>query len=75
MWTCTAAKQKIMGLTRVEREKITDTMHKIQSARTVLEDIDESKIPEFDEMQTCLEDADKNLRIALRLTHPRKPTT
>lgn len=64
---------KSMRLTRVEREKITDTMHKIQSARAVLENIDESKIPEFDEMQTCLEDADKNLRLALRSTGPKHP--
>jgi len=61
-----------MRLTRVEREKITDTMHKIQSARAVLENIDESKIPEFGEMQTCLKDADKNLRRALRSTARKK---
>lgn len=65
-------KTNVMGLTRVEREKITDTMHNIQSARALLENIDESKIPEFDEMQTCLRDADKNLRIALRSTAPKK---
>ena len=64
--------RKIMGLTKVEREKITDTMLKIQSARTSLEDFDPDKIPEFDEMQTCLEDADRNLRLALRLASPRK---
>jgi hypothetical protein len=50
-------------------------MHKIQSARAVLENIDESKIPEFDEMQTCLEDADRNLRMALRSTGRKRPVT
>ena len=75
MWRCTVAKPNIMGLTRVEREKITDTMHNIQSARALLENIDESKIPEFDEMQTCLRDADRNLRLALRLNPARKPAT
>jgi hypothetical protein len=73
MWKCTVAKSNLMELTRVEREKITDSMHKIQSARAVLEDIDESKIPEFDEMQDCHEDADKNLRIALRSTPAKAP--
>ena len=57
---------KEMALTRVEREKITDGMRKIQSARASLEDVDGSKIPEFDDMEDCLEDADKNLGLALR---------
>jgi hypothetical protein len=55
-----------MALTRVEREKITDSALKIQSVRASLDHIDESKIPEFDELQSCLESADKNLRLALR---------
>jgi hypothetical protein len=73
MWRCTVA-LKIMALTRVEREKITDTMLKIQSARTSLEDFHEGdKIPDIEEMQVCLEDADRNLRLALRMTTPTKP--
>jgi hypothetical protein len=72
MWRRTVA-PKIMALTRVEREKITDTMLKIQSARTSLEDFDdEDKIPDLEGMQGCLEDADRNLRLALRLTSPKK---
>ena len=63
-----------MRLTRVERERITDTMLKIQSARAGLKNLDESKIPAFDEMENCLEDADKNLRSALRLTGHKKAT-
>jgi hypothetical protein len=62
-----------MRLTRSEREKITDSMLKIQSARTSLEGMDEAKIPDFEELQTCLEDADKNLRIALRQAPASKP--
>ena len=65
MWKNTAARH-FMRLTRVEREKITDSVLNIQSARASLEDIDETKLPELTEMQECLEDADKNLRRALR---------
>ena len=53
-------------LTKSERAKITDSVHSIQSARASLTDIDESKVPEVDEIQECLESADKNLRGALR---------
>ena len=56
---------KKMELTRVEREKITDGMRKIQSARASLENIDGRKIPEFEQMEECLEEADKNLDQAL----------
>jgi hypothetical protein len=55
-----------MGLTRVEREKITDSMLKIQSARASLDKMDETKIQDFEEIQSCLETVDKNLRLALR---------
>ena len=65
MWKTTAARH-FMRLTRVEREKITDSVLNIQSARASLADMDESKVPELTEMQECLEDADKNLRRALR---------
>jgi predicted nucleic acid-binding Zn-ribbon protein len=55
-----------MRLTKVEREKINDSVLNIQSARASLEDVDESKVPEIAEIETCLEGADKNLRLALR---------
>jgi len=57
---------KEMALTPLEREKITDGMRKIQSARASLEDVDPSKIPEFEDLEDCLEDADKNLGVALK---------
>ena len=53
-------------LTKSERAKITDSVHSIQSARASLADIDEEKVPEVDGIQECLENADKNLREALR---------
>ena len=55
-----------MTLTKVEREKITDGMLKIQSARASLEEVDAGKVPELEALEDCLEDADKNLGIALR---------
>jgi len=61
-----------MALTRVEREKINDSALKIQSVRASLDDIDESKIPDYDELQNCLESADRNLQLALRTAPSRK---
>jgi len=55
-----------MELTKSERAKLTDSVHSIQSARASLADIDETKLPEVDEIQKCLKGADKNLRSALR---------
>ena len=55
-----------MGLTKTDRAKITDSVHSIQLAQASLVDIDETKVPEVDEIQECLEGADKNLRRALR---------
>ena len=53
-------------LTKSERAKITDSVHSIQSARASLADIDETRVPDVDEIQECLENADRNLRDALR---------
>ncbi len=63
-------------LTKSERAKITDSVHSIQSARSSLANIDETKVPEVDEIQECLENADKNLRGALReAPEKKKPLT
>jgi hypothetical protein len=63
-----------MGLSRVEREKITDTVLKIQSASSTLEEFDDTKIPEVEGVQNCLKDADKTLRTALRVNPSAKHT-
>ena len=60
-----------MDLSKTDRAKITDTVHSIQLAQASLLDIDDTKVPEVDEIQECLEGADKNLRRALR----QAPTT
>ena len=61
-----AALETNMSLTLAEREKITDSSLKIQSIRASLHEIDASKIPDYDELQSCLKTADKNLTLALR---------
>lgn len=61
-----------MNLTKSERAKITDTVHSIQSAQSSLEDIDQQKVPAVVEIQDCLEQAHKNLRVALRLNPANK---
>ena len=55
-----------MNLNRTERAKITDSVHSIQLAQASLTDIDETKVPEVNEIQECLDDADRSLRRALR---------
>jgi hypothetical protein len=60
------AAQDSMELTKSERAKITDSVHSIQSARASLSGVDESKVPKLDEIEECLDGADKTLRGALR---------
>lgn len=55
----------MQNLTLVERERITDSMLKIQSVRSSLESVDDDKVPDMLEIETCLENADQNLRAAL----------
>ena len=57
-----------MDLSKTDRAKITDSVHSIQLAQASLVDIDETKVPEVNEIQQCLEGADRNLRRALRHT-------
>lgn len=61
-----------MDLTKTDRAKITDTVHSIQLAQASLLNIDNTKVPEVDEIQECLEGADKNLRRALRQAPAKK---
>ena len=54
-----------MRLTPVERERITDSMLKIQSVRASLDEMDQSKIPNSEEIEACLESADRSFKEAL----------
>jgi len=62
-----------MKLTKVERERITDGMLKIQGAKASLEGVDETKVHDFQGIQECLEEANDNLRSALTASRS-KPT-
>jgi len=62
-----------MKLTAVERERITDSMLKIQSIRVSLDAVDEGKIPNVDEIDSCLANADHNLKIALGYARSEPP--
>jgi hypothetical protein len=55
----------MQNLTLAERERITDSVLKIQSVRNSLDQVDDSKIPCKEEIESCLESADHNLRSAL----------
>jgi hypothetical protein len=59
-----------MALTRLERERITDSRLKLQSAANTLSRVDPEKVPDFNDIQDCLEDAEKSLGSALRLSKP-----
>ena len=61
-----------MTLTTVERERITDSMLKIQSARATLEKVDEGKIPDSQGIDECLKSADRNLKLALGYAKPKR---
>ena len=51
-----------MRLTRVEKERVNDSRLKIQSAADALSKVAPDKIPEFDEIQDCLEGAEESLK-------------
>ena len=59
-----------MRLTPVERERITDSMLKIQSVRASLDEMDQSKIPNSEEIGECLASADRSLKEALGYSRP-----
>jgi hypothetical protein len=55
-----------MKLTHVEKERITDSQMKIQSISSSLKHVDPKKLADFEDIQECLEEADKSLGGALR---------
>jgi hypothetical protein len=55
-----------MPLTRLEHEVITDSMLKIQSIQASLAHIDEVKLPDIVEINTCLAAANNSFREVLR---------
>ena len=61
-----AERNRDMPLTRAEKERVTDVRLKLQSAADSLKHIDPKKVPDHDDIEDCLEDADKSLGTALR---------
>ncbi len=55
-----------MALTRADKERLTDSRMKLQSVARSLREVDPDRIPDFEEIEDCLEDADKSLGEALR---------
>jgi hypothetical protein len=62
-----------MALTRVERERISDSRQKVQSIANSLRHVDPRKVPHFTEIEECLENADNSLGEALRSSSPNSP--
>lgn len=54
-----------MALSNSDRERIADSVLKIQSARQSLEQLEEGKLLKADEIEEYLDAADHNLRVAL----------
>jgi hypothetical protein len=54
-----------MKLTPTECDRITDSVLKIESVRASLDQLDEKKVPDIEEMEECLEGVDNGLREAL----------
>jgi hypothetical protein len=74
MWRRTAA-LTLMLLTKLEREVITDSMLKIQSIQASLNQIDEAKLFDGEEIHSCLKTANKSFRAALKAGFPQKKPT
>jgi hypothetical protein len=55
-------------LTKLEREVITDSIHKVESIQASLAQIDPARLEDGDEIQDCLKSADKSFREALKET-------
>jgi hypothetical protein len=62
-------------MTKLEREVLTDSLLKIESIQASLENIDDSRIPDAEDINDCLESADKSFRQALREGAPSKKRT
>ena len=59
-----------MALTRTERERITDSRLKVQSISNSLKLVDPNKIPSFEDIEECLQGADRSLGQALQSSPP-----
>ena len=58
-----------MALTRLERERLTDSQLKLEAVANSLKGVNPEEIPQLAEISECLEDADQSIRKALRQSH------
>lgn len=63
-----------MMLTKVERERVNDSRLKLQSVANSLKKVNPNAIPDFAEIESCLEDADRNLTVAIRASESNAST-
>jgi hypothetical protein len=63
-----------VALTREDRERINDSRLKIQSITNALDGVNSTKIPEYAEIQDCLESAEHNLQEALQDASVKPPS-
>ena len=54
-----------MALTRVEKERVSDSRLKIQSVNNSLKHVDPKKLPHLEEIRECLDEAEESLTGAL----------
>jgi hypothetical protein len=59
-----------MKLTETERERLSDSVLKIQSVRASLDHVAKSKIPEHEEIDACLRRIDRSFRESLGYVRP-----
>ena len=62
-----------MKLTETERERITDSVLKIQSVRASLDQVEKSKIDQREEIEACLDTVDQRFRQALGYLQKKSP--
>jgi hypothetical protein len=68
-----ARRVRKVALKRVERERINDSLLKLQEVSTSLNRVDPSKVPDLGDVKDCLEDADRILGNALRSADSNEP--
>jgi hypothetical protein len=55
-----------MAMTKAEKERVNDIRLKLQSVARSLQHLPESDIPDYDQIEKCLDHADQNLREAVQ---------
>lgn len=62
-----------MPLTRADRERLHDSRLKLQSVANSLRQINPDQIPDYEEIESCLEDAHRTLANVLRAPDANAP--